>query len=104
MGGDVNYLFLEVIPRLAQGVIVHMHDIPLPWDYPRAYAAGDGLRCFWTEGYLLQAFLAFNSAFEVMLAMRYLMMEHADAFGVAFRRYDPAVQPSVSGSFWMRRI
>ena len=34
-GGDVNYLFLEVLPRLRKGVIVHIHDIFLPYDYQR---------------------------------------------------------------------
>ena len=32
IGGDVNYLFLEVLPRLEPGVIVHIHDIFLPFD------------------------------------------------------------------------
>jgi hypothetical protein len=35
IGGDVNYLFLEVLPRLKSGVIVHVHDIFLPFDYRR---------------------------------------------------------------------
>ena len=30
IGGDVNYLFLEVLPRLKPGVIVHVHDIFFP--------------------------------------------------------------------------
>lgn len=104
IGGDVNFLFLEVIPRLAPGVLVHVHDIPLPWDYPRAYATRQGLRFFWTESYLLQAFLAFNSAFEVMLAMSYLMTEERGAFQSAFPHYDPDAHRAVSGSFWMRRV
>jgi len=104
IGGDVNYLFLEVIPRLAPGVLVHLHDIPLPWDYPAAYATGRELRFFWTESYLLQAFLAFNSAFEVMLAMRYLMTEEVAAFRSAFPHYDPEAHVARSGSFWMRKV
>src|SRR5678815_860642 len=32
-GGDVNYLILEVLPRLKPGVIVHFHDICFPYDY-----------------------------------------------------------------------
>lgn len=103
MGGDVNFLFLEVIPRLAPGVLVHVHDIPLPWDYPRSYATRDGVRIFWTESYLLQGFLAFNSAFEVLLAMSYLMTEERAVFQSAFPHYNPMAHVSVSGSFWMRR-
>ncbi len=104
IGGDVNFLFLEVLPRVAPGVLVHVHDIPLPWDYPPAYSTGPGLRHFWTEAYLLQAFLAFNSTFEVMLAMRYLMTDEREAFQRAFRHFDPLSHQSVSGSFWLRRV
>ena len=62
IGGDVNYLFLEVLPRLNPGVIVHIHDIFFPFDYPRDWVINK-LR-FWTEQYLLQTFLTFNSEFE----------------------------------------
>jgi hypothetical protein len=103
IGGDVNFLFLEVLPRLARGVLVHLHDIPLPWDYPAAYSTRQGVRHFWTEAYLLQTFLAFNSAFEVMLAMRYLMTDERQAFQRAFCHFDPLSHQTVSGSFWVRR-
>ena len=66
IGGDVNYLFLEVLPRLKPGVIVHVHDIFLPFEYRRDWVL-DEFR-FWNEQYLLQAFLTFNSEFEVLLA------------------------------------
>jgi hypothetical protein len=70
IGGDVNYLFLEVLPRLKPGVIVHVHDIFLPFDYRRDWVM-DEFR-FWTEQYLLQAFLSFNSECEVLMANSYL--------------------------------
>jgi hypothetical protein len=47
IGGDVNYLFLEVLPRLKPGVIVHVHDIFLPFEYRRDWVL-DEFR-FWTE-------------------------------------------------------
>ena len=50
IGGDVNYLFLEVLPRLKPGVIVHVHDIFLPFEYRRDWVL-DEFR-FWTEQYL----------------------------------------------------
>jgi hypothetical protein len=103
IGGDVNYLILDVLPRLAKGVIVHLHDIPLPFEYPKVYATNPRFRVFWTEAYLLQAFLCFNNQFEVLMAMSNLMTEHADQFRAAFPTYDPAKYPSVSGSFWIRR-
>jgi hypothetical protein len=103
IGGDVNFLYLDVLPRLGPGVVVHIHDISLPGEYPEVYCTNPGFRVFWTEGYLLQAFLAFNSRFEVLLGMAYLMMDHMDAFRAAFPRWDPEKSPALSGSFWMRR-
>ena len=97
IGGDVNYLFLEVLPRLKPGVIVHVHDIFLPFEYRRDWVL-DEFR-FWNEQYLLQAFLTFNSEFEVLLANSYLNHCHQQDLKAAFGNL-----PSwAGGSFWMRR-
>lgn len=103
IGSDVNYLILEVLPRIAPGVIVHFHDIPMPWEYSKAYFTNPAFRRFWTEAYLLQAFLCFNSQFEILLAMEYLMTKHKDKFCSAFRHYDSEKHRAISGSFWIRR-
>jgi hypothetical protein len=97
IGGDVNYLFLEVLPRLKPGVIVHVHDIFLPFEYRRHWVL-DELR-FWTEQYLLQSFLTFNSEFEVLMANYYLSHYYQDEFKATF----PDLSSWVGGSFWMRR-
>ena len=97
IGGDVNYLFLEVLPRLKPGVIVHVHDIFLPFDYRRDWVV-DEFR-FWTEQYLLQAFLTFNSEFEVLMANSYLGHYHKEDLKTTF----PNSPWWGGGSFWMRR-
>jgi hypothetical protein len=97
IGSDVNYLFLEVLPRLRPGVIVHVHDIFLPFEYRRDWVL-DEFR-FWTEQYILQAFLTFNSDFEVLLANSYLNHQHQEDLRVAF----PDLSSWAGGSFWMRR-
>lgn len=97
IGGDVNYLFLEVLPRLKPGVIVHVHDIFLPQEYRRDWVVNE-LR-FWSEQYLLQAFLTFNSEYEVLFSNSYLGKEHRDELQAAF----PNSPWWGGGSFWMRR-
>jgi len=97
IGGDVNYLFLEVLLRLNPGVIVHVHDVFLPFEYRRDWVL-DEFR-FWTEQYLLQAFLTFNSEFEVLLANYYLSHYHQEHLKAAF----PDLPRWIGGSFWMRR-
>jgi hypothetical protein len=102
-GGDVTFLYLDVLPRLAPGVIVHIHDIQFPYEYPRVYADGSGgPRYFWTEQYLLQAFLAMNQQFEVLLAGHFLQRDHLEAFMRSF----PLLRPDhhrVTSSFYMKR-
>jgi len=97
IGGDVNYLFLEVLPRLKPGVIVHVHDIFSPFDYRRDWVI-DELR-FWGEQYLLQAFLTFNSEFEVLMANAYLGHRYMEDLKATF----PNSPWWGGGSFWMRR-
>jgi len=63
-GSDVNYLFFEVLPRLAKGVLVHVHDIPFPFEYGQAEVL-EGRS--WNEAYLVRAFLQYNSTFEILL-------------------------------------
>jgi Methyltransferase domain len=96
-GGDVTYLFLEVLPRLRPGVIVHVHDIFLPQEFPKRWILD--LRLFWTEQYLLQAFLAHNSEFEILFANAYMGLRHQPEM----RRTFPKSEWWGGGSFWFRR-
>jgi hypothetical protein len=101
-GGDVNFEILDILPRLKPGVLVHFHDIALPFEYPEIYFRNPAFRVFWTEAYLLQAFLCGNRDYEVLLAMNYLMIEEAAVFRKAFpHSADGGTQ--LSGSFWIRR-
>ncbi|MCE5288320.1 MAG: class I SAM-dependent methyltransferase [Nocardiaceae bacterium] len=72
--GDVVVEYLEILPRLAAGVVVHVHDMFTPRDYPREWVVGR--RDMWDEQYLVEAFLTHNSQWEVMLATNYLYRDH----------------------------
>jgi hypothetical protein len=76
---------------------VHVHDIFLPYEYPRDWVL-DEFR-FWTEQYLLKAFLTFNSEFEVLMANSYLSNRYQEDLKAAF----PSLSAWGGGSFWMRR-
>ncbi len=65
LGGEVNRLVLDVLPRLHPGVVVHFHDVFWPYEYPRPwYVRGT----YSTEQYLLQAYLADNPAYRILFA------------------------------------
>lgn len=102
-GGDVQLEYCEILPRLGAGVLVHVHDISLPKPYPRVYF--EEQRWFWNEQYLLQAFLAFNSRFEVVWPATYMTVRHREGVDAVFpslrtmNELFPSAEPS---SFWMR--
>jgi predicted O-methyltransferase YrrM len=98
IGSDVQYVFLEVLPRIRPGVVVHVHDICLPVEYPKQWVL-DWHR-FWNEQYVLQAFLSFNSIFEVLWAGQWMHIKHPDLLTKAFPSYEAGRSP---GSFWFRR-
>ena len=65
--GDVEHEFLNILPVLPVGAFVHIHDIFTPRDYKQQYLRED--RRFWTEQYVLEAFLTLNPSYEVVLAL-----------------------------------
>lgn len=98
-GSDVNHLFFEVLPRLAAGVIVHVHDIFLPFEYPEHWVVNE--RRSWNEQYLLRALLMGSNSYEVPFgaayADRYLQVELKAAHGSAGQDYRGGA------SFWMAK-
>jgi hypothetical protein len=105
---DVAYLFLEVLPRLKPGVFVHIHDVPLPYNVPfpaDTWLFGERWPVYWNEAMVVQTFLAFNSAFEILLSTP-LVRHDDEAFLVArFPDYVPvAKDPNPPSSLWLRRV
>lgn len=99
IGSDVQYEYLEILPRLKPGVLVHCHDIFFPAEYPKEWVLG--CHRFWNEQYLLQAFLAFNSEYEVLWAGSYMHLKHAGLLAAAIPSYKPG--SCYPKSLWIRR-
>jgi predicted O-methyltransferase YrrM len=94
---DVVYEILEILPILKQGVIIHIHDIFFPDDYPESWLRQ--FRFFWAEQYMLQAFLSMNQNFKIEIPVNAVRPSLAP---------DELLFPSFSTipavSLWMRRI
>ncbi len=96
-GSDAVHLYVEVIPRLAPGVVIHVHDIFHPFEYPPEWIA-EGRA--WNEAYLLRAMLSGGDDFEILF------------FNDWFRRFEQAtleaVEPRLGrhtgGSLWIRKV
>jgi len=69
---DVYYIYLEILPRLRPGVVVHIHDICFPFLTCPPEHPVFPLSMLWNEGALCQAFLAFNDAYEILACQSYL--------------------------------
>lgn len=100
IGSDVQFEYLEILPRLHTGVVVHLHDIFLPAEYPKEWVLEKYI--FWTEQYLLQAFLTFNDSFKVLWAGSYMHLKHPDKLEASFSSYKR--EERWPGSFWIRKI
>lgn len=98
-GGDVVFLLQEVLPRLADGVVIHIHDIFLPWDYPQDWVMAGRA---WNEQYAVRAFLSFNSAFEILLGVGWMSCFRPDILAAVLPGY-PEKYTDGGGSLWIRR-
>tara|TARA_B110000503_G_scaffold50048_1_gene81141 strand:+ start:188 stop:1153 length:966 start_codon:yes stop_codon:yes gene_type:complete len=68
--GDVLKIFLEILPKLNKGVIVHVHDVFTPKNYPERWLVKENK--FWNEQYLVEALMMNKDKFEIYLMLNYL--------------------------------
>jgi len=68
--GDVLFEYLEILPVLNKGVLVHVHDIFTPKDYLDEWVL-DEMK-LWNEQYFLEAFLSLNNDYKIVGALNYL--------------------------------
>jgi predicted O-methyltransferase YrrM len=97
IGSDVNRLYFDVLPALARGVLIHIHDVAGNLEYPKEwYDEGRA----WNEQYLLRAFLMNNRAYRIELFTGWLFnTQHA-----WFREHMPLCARGGGGQMWLRKI
>jgi predicted O-methyltransferase YrrM len=97
--GDVITEYLEILPTLRKGVIVHVHDIFSPRDYLDEWVTKQAL--LWNEQYLLEALLTNSDQWEVFAALNMLKHEHF----AELRKVCPYLTADREpGSFYIRKI
>jgi hypothetical protein len=97
VGNDLVYLYLNVIPSLNPGVLIHIHDIFLPYDYPYDWMLEGGMP--YTEQYLVQTMLSLEDQFEVLWAGYYLQQSFPQ-----FRDHFPDNRSGTAQSLWLRKL
>lgn len=96
-GSDVNYYLFHILPALAPGVLVHIHDIPYPFEYPEEWILRQ--KRSWNEAYFVRAFLQYNSAFEMVYWTNYAAQTFPELLGEAM----PMALENGGGSLWLRK-
>lgn len=90
---DVNWYMFEILPILTPGVLIHIHDINYPFEWPEHLVARA-----WNEPYLLHAFLMYNRAFTILgWNAYYSLMMTPQVLQM------PLCVKWPGGSFWMRK-
>jgi Methyltransferase domain len=97
--GDVLFEYLQILPALAPGVVVHIHDIFTPRDYLAEWL--QDRQYFWNEQYLVEAFLSYNHDWEILLASNMLMHDHFDLYKSKCPSLDRSNPPR---SLYIRRV
>lgn len=99
IGGDVPFLYGQLLAAVPAGVLVHVHDVFIPYDYPPA-----GTRYLWTEQYLLEALLSHAPRYEVRFATHWMSRTHP-------RLMQELISPAVAAdplhygaSFWFEVV
>lgn len=98
IGSDVNQIIFEILPTLAPGVLVHVHDIFFPFEYPEKWLLEIGM--YWNEAYVLRAFLEHNPAFQIRVWNHYLAVAHNEHLASAM----PLCMENTGGSIWLQRL
>jgi predicted O-methyltransferase YrrM len=96
-GSDVVWTTLHVLPLLAPGVLVHVHDMFWPLEYQEKWLRE---RRDWNEIYLIHAFLSGNPQWEIALFSDYVWQKRPDLP----QRYRPETATHRPGGLWLRKI
>jgi hypothetical protein len=101
MNSDSTIVFLEILPRLRPGVMVHIHDVFLPWDY-----RPDWTERYYAEQYLLAALLLGGGGpFEITLPLFYIYCqpELAEVLAPLWTTLGLSDYQTAGHSFWLSK-
>jgi predicted O-methyltransferase YrrM len=97
LGSDVNRVFFEILPGLADGVLVHVHDVLYPFEYLQSWLQRGMV---WNEQYLLHAFLQYNDRFAIRLFSTLMLNENREWFV----EHMPDCLKEHGGCVWLEKV
>ena len=97
IGSDLTVLFFSILPCLNPGVIVHIHDIWWPWEYPEVMVKEGRV---YNEIYFVRSFLQYNKSFEILFFNSFLEKNYRNLVGEQL----PGYRSGGGQSLWIRKI
>ncbi len=95
-GSDCLHIYLRLLPHVRKDIYIHVHDVFLPFGLPMEWLLDQQI--YWTEQYLLLAWLLDNPRTAVVYGSHYHHKFNKAALDALMHgRY-----PSGGGSFWIR--
>ena len=91
--------YLELLPLLAPGVLVHVHDMFTPCDYPERWVIEE-VRLY-SEQYLVEAFMSHNARFSIVGALNLLARRYPDRLAEKFPIYRTQAAGRPLASLWL---
>jgi len=101
LDSDVWFLYLEVLPRLNKGVVIHIHDIFFPFSTPDPEIWIFRQHQFWNESPLVQALLMHNSLFKILTCSSYLHYYSPKTLQNVVSAYNP--EKYFASSLWLQK-
>lgn len=106
-GSDVHFEYLHILPALKRGVIVHIHDIFYPFEYPARWVLQNNRS--WNEIYLVDAMLTHGSAYDVIFFNDAVLQKLGDSLKTTddmfsrFAAVKTGQRQRNNGSIWLRK-
>jgi Flp pilus assembly protein TadD len=106
--GDVPFLYLEVLPSLNAGVMIHIHDIPFPYNIPyppQLWVFSQEWPMLWNEAMVLQTFLCFNEKFKITMSTPLIRYYDEGFLKAKIPFYETLEQnANTFSSIWLKRL
>jgi len=96
IGSDLSRIFFSILPALQSSVLIHIHDMFWPFEYPKSMIA-EGRN--WNELYLVRSFLQNNDSFEILFFSSYLEIIHRSELEKHLQDYSEFT----GNSLWLRK-
>jgi len=94
--GDIPYLYCNILPALPSGVLLHVHDVFLPYDYPLIYK-----KWLYNEQYILQGMLSYSQRYEILFSTHYLTRMYPREMQATFGQIVGDNSLFYGASFWI---